>query len=55
VVLLGIITANVGCKSKPHLEVWMAMFGYARVSTRDQDFAGLVAVLTAGGCAKLYR
>jgi DNA invertase Pin-like site-specific DNA recombinase len=33
----------------------MAMFGYARVSTRDQDLAGQVAELTAGGCAKVYR
>jgi hypothetical protein len=27
----------------------MAMFGYARVSTRDQDFAGQVAELTTAG------
>ena len=33
----------------------MTMFGYARVSTRDQDFAGQVAELTAVGCAKVYR
>jgi DNA invertase Pin-like site-specific DNA recombinase len=33
----------------------MTMFGYARVSTRDQDFAGQVAELTAAGCAKVYR
>jgi DNA invertase Pin-like site-specific DNA recombinase len=33
----------------------MAMFGYARVSTRDQDFAGQVAELTTAGCAKVYR
>jgi DNA invertase Pin-like site-specific DNA recombinase len=33
----------------------MAMFGYARVSTRDQDLAGQVAELTAAGCAKVYR
>jgi DNA invertase Pin-like site-specific DNA recombinase len=28
-------------------------FGYARVSTRDQDFAGQVAELKAGGCEKV--
>src|SRR5215510_5233911 len=33
----------------------MTMFGYARVSTRDQDFAGQVAELMAAGCAKVYR
>jgi DNA invertase Pin-like site-specific DNA recombinase len=33
----------------------MAIFGYARVSTRDQDLAGQVAELTAAGCAKVYR
>jgi DNA invertase Pin-like site-specific DNA recombinase len=33
----------------------MPMFGYARVSTRDQDLAGQVAELTAAGCAKVYR
>jgi len=29
--------------------------GYARVSARDQDFAGQVADLEAGGCVKIYR
>src|SRR3954468_16079964 len=33
----------------------MPMFGYARVSTRDQDLTGQVAELTAAGCAKVYR
>jgi hypothetical protein len=33
----------------------VTMFGYARVSTRDQDFAGQVAELTSAGCAKVYR
>lgn len=33
----------------------MTMFGYARVSTRDQDFAGQVAELAGAGCAKVYR
>ena len=33
----------------------MTMYGYARVSTRDQDLAGQVAELTAAGCAKVYR
>src|SRR3954462_10963468 len=33
----------------------MTVYGYARVSTRDQDLAGQVADLTAAGCAKVYR
>ena len=32
----------------------MAGYGYARVSTRDQDLAGQVAELIAAGCAKVY-
>ena len=33
----------------------MAIFGYARVSTRDQDVAAQVAELRTAGCAKVYR
>ena len=33
----------------------MPMFGYARVSTRDQNFNAQVAELMAAGCAKVYR
>jgi DNA invertase Pin-like site-specific DNA recombinase len=33
----------------------MVSYGYARVSTRDQDLAGQVAELTAAGCAAVYR
>jgi DNA invertase Pin-like site-specific DNA recombinase len=33
----------------------MTVYGYARVSTRDQDLAAQVAELTAAGCAKVYR
>jgi DNA invertase Pin-like site-specific DNA recombinase len=33
----------------------MTLYGYARVSTRDQDLAGQVAELTAVGCARVYR
>src|SRR4051812_35507268 len=31
------------------------LFGYARVSTRDQDFSAQTAELRAAGCAKVYR
>jgi DNA invertase Pin-like site-specific DNA recombinase len=30
------------------------LFGYGRVSTRDQDLTGQVAELTAAGCAKVF-
>jgi DNA invertase Pin-like site-specific DNA recombinase len=33
----------------------MTMFGYARVSTRDQNLTGQTAELMAAGCAKVYR
>lgn len=33
----------------------MAMFGYARVSTRDQDFDGQVAELRAAGCNIVFH
>ena len=33
----------------------MTLYGYARVSTRDQDLAGQVAELTAVGCVRVYR
>jgi|SRR5262245_47074926 len=33
----------------------MTIYGYARVSTKEQDLAGRVAELTAAGCAKVFR
>jgi DNA invertase Pin-like site-specific DNA recombinase len=33
----------------------MPLYGYARVSTRDQDLALQVSELTAAGCAKVFK
>jgi DNA invertase Pin-like site-specific DNA recombinase len=33
----------------------MPLFGYARVSTRDQDLAAQDAELMAAGCAKVFK
>jgi DNA invertase Pin-like site-specific DNA recombinase len=37
------------------LELKMPLFGYARVSTRDQDLALQVSELAAAGCAKVFK
>ena len=33
----------------------MPLYGYARVSTRDQDLALQVSELAAAGCAKVFK
>src|SRR4029077_6963617 len=44
------------CISYSQKEGWiMTVYGYARVSTRDQDLASQDAELRAAGCAKVFK
>jgi DNA invertase Pin-like site-specific DNA recombinase len=48
--------AYVNCKSGMELKGNMSnLVGYARVSTRDQDYNGQIAELEAAGCTRIYR
>src|SRR5262249_60823306 len=50
------IPAYVRRESTPIMEVkFMPRYGYARVSTRDQDLAAQDAELMAAGCAKVFK
>src|SRR5262249_38867449 len=42
-------------KSLSKLDKEMPTFGYARVSTRDQDLAGQIAELQAAGCGNMFK
>src|SRR5215831_5407256 len=45
-----------GAKVRPSWRVkLMPLYGYARVSTRDQDLAAQDAELMAAGCAKVFK
>jgi DNA invertase Pin-like site-specific DNA recombinase len=47
---------DLSCKSwLQKQEAGMAIYGYARVSTRDQDLAAQCAELMAAGCAKVFQ
>jgi DNA invertase Pin-like site-specific DNA recombinase len=41
--------------AKSESDTLMTLYGYARVSTKDQDLSAQIAELTAAGCAKVYR
>jgi DNA invertase Pin-like site-specific DNA recombinase len=55
-ILLKNYLAYIFCKSELGLKSDMSnLVGYARVSTRDQDYNGQQSELEAAGCTRIYR